>query len=59
MFKGAGGTGISTSNDEGLPYGDDRWHHMVVQRDGLCARMVMDEIWIGDVFHSNDTTPHP
>lgn len=40
---------MSTLNDEGLPYSDGNWHHVVVRRAGRTVFIYMDEDWIGDV----------
>lgn len=50
MFKGCGATRMSTTNDEGLPYNDNYWHHLIVRRTGRFAVMTIDQEWIGDVL---------
>ena len=50
VFKGCGATRVSTTNDEGLPYDSNEWHHLIVRRTGRYAIMRINQEWMGDVL---------
>ena len=38
---------VTTTDDEGLPYNDNSWHHLYVIRNGKEGSIVMDGRWTG------------
>ncbi len=47
-YLGGCPTIVTTTDDEGLPYNDDQWHHMRAIRNGLYGMLYVDFKWTGD-----------
>ena len=50
-------TFTTTTDDEGLPYADVRWHNIRVVRLGNQGNIIIDSRWTGDVLTRNIQTP--
>ena len=50
-------TFTTTTDDEGLPYADGRWHNIRVIRLGNQGNIIIDSRWTGDVLTRNIQTP--
>jgi len=49
---------VTTTDDEGMPYNNNKWHRIVANRTGTKGWIRLDEKWTGqfstfNFFHSN------
>ena len=39
---------MTTTDDEGLKYSDNKWHHFVAKRVGTEGRLLLNDKWTGN-----------